>query len=186
MRWTIASALLFAACASAAPEPIQLPGQPPARVDPNGGGYDIMLDRADQPIGLRLAAPADRVWPLALAAYSALGLRVDGSDAAHYLAQTRGQLLRRQLNGIALSTYFDCGTELSGSIADSWRLKLDARMAVAAGTSPDSSALQTLLTVTATPVEGTSAQVTPCSSRGRLETKLAQLVRDALARQPAQ
>ncbi len=183
MRWTVASALLCAACASAAPEAIQAPAQLPARVDPNAAGYDVVLNRADQPIGLRFGAPADRVWPLALAAYAAVGLRVDGTDAAQHQVQTRGQVLRQRLNGIALSSYFDCGSELSGSIADSWRLKLDASMAVAPGASADSSSLQTLLVATASPIEGTSAQVSPCSSRGQLEMKIAQLVRDALARQ---
>ncbi len=184
MRCTIASVLLLAACASASSSPIQAPAQLPARVDPNASGYDITLSRADEPVGLRLAAPPDRVWPLAVAAYGAVGLRIDGTDAARHVLQTRGQVLHRQLDGSALSSFFDCGSELSGSIADTWRLKLDASMAVVPGASPDSSNLQTLLVVTATPVEGTSAQITPCSSRGKLEARLAQRVREALARQP--
>jgi len=184
MRWSLATFLLLAACAPAAQSPLQAPAQLPARVEPNASGYDIVLNRSEQPLGQTFAAPPDRVWPLALAAYTVAGLRIDGSDAVRYQVQTRGQVLRRQLHGESLSAYFDCGTEISGSIADTWRLKVDALMAVGPASTRDSSHVATMLTISASPVEGTSSQVTQCSSKGRLEMEIAQTIRQALARQP--
>lgn len=183
MRWLFASALVCAACASAGQSSIQAPAQPPARIDATGGGYDVMLNNAGQPVGQRFAAPPDRVWPIAVAAFSAVGLRIDGTDARLHQVETRGQVLRRQLNGISLSVYFDCGNEMSGSIADSWRLRVDARMAVTPAASADSAQVMTLLSVNASPVEGTSTQLSQCSSRGRLEARIAQVIREALAHQ---
>ncbi len=185
MRWLIASALACAACASAGQGSIQAPAQPPARIDPTSGGYDIMLNNAGQPVGQLVAAPMDRVWPIAVAAYTAAGLRIDGSDATRHEVQTRGQVLRRELKGVSLSAYFDCGNEMSGSIADSWRIRIDGRMAVTLAAA-DSSQVTTLLEVSASPVEGTSAQVSRCSSRGRLEAHIARIIREALARQQSQ
>lgn len=183
MRWTVAVVLLCAACgATAGQGPLQSPTQLPARIEPSAGGYDVTLSRSDQPLGQVFAAPVDRVWPLAVAAYTAAGLRIDGTDDARHLVQTRGQILRRQLAGRTLSTYFECGNELSGTIADTWRLTLSAHMGAGPGATPDSTRLQTMITVTASPVEGTSAQISPCSSKGRLEQEIAGTVRAALAR----
>ncbi len=183
MRW-IASVVVFcAACGSAAGHgPLQAPTQAPARIEPTPSYYDIQVSRSDHPVGQTYAAPADRVWPVALASYAAAGLRVDGSDATQRQVQTKGQVVRRRLNGIALSTYFDCGAELSGSIADTWRLKVDARMAVAPGGSRDSSIVQTLVSISASPVEGTSTELRGCASKGVLEAKIAQAIGQALAR----
>jgi len=183
MRWSIASLLLCVACAPATQGPIEAPTQMPARLDPNAGGYDVVLNPSEQPLAQAFAAPLDRVWPLAVAAYTTAGLRVDGSDAARHEVQTRGQVMRVQLKGRALSTIFDCGTDIAGSIADSWRLKVDARMAVGPATTPDSSRVAMMFSIAASPVEGTSAQVTPCSSKGALERDIAQTIRQALARQ---
>ena len=183
MRWSIASLLLCVACAPTTQGPIEAPTQMPARLDPNAGGYDVVLNPSEQPLAQAFAAPLDRVWPLAVAAYTTAGLRVDGSDAARHEVQTRGQVMRVQLKGRALSTIFDCGTDIAGSIADSWRLKVDARLAVGPATTPDSSRVATMFTVNASPVEGTSARVTPCSSKGVLERDIARTIRQALARQ---
>lgn len=184
MRWTLSVVLLCAACgASARQGPLQAPAQAPARIDATPSYYDIQVSRSDHPIGQAYGAPPDRVWPVALAAYAAAGLRVDGSSAAQRQVQTQGQVLRRSLKGVALSSYFDCGHELSGSIADSWRLKIDARMAVGSGGSRDSSIVQTLVSVSASPVEGTSTELRGCASKGALEARIAQAIGQALARQ---
>ncbi len=182
MRWTMSALLFCAACGTAAGQgPLQGPAQMPARIDQSAGGYDVVLSRSDQPLGQAFPAPPDRVGPLAVAAYAAAGLRIDGTDNARHLVETRGQALRRRLDGHSLSTYFDCGNELSGNIADTWRLTLNARMAVGPGATPDSARLQTMITVSATPVEGTSTQVSPCTSKGQLELQIAGIVRDSLA-----
>ncbi len=182
MRWLMSTTLLLmAACAPATQSAIQTPADMPARVDSRGNGYDFRLNAAGEALGNVFAAPVDKVWPLAVDAYGRVGLKIDASDPVGHKLQTRGQVVRRHLNGRALSTYFDCGSDITGTLADVWRLKIDAQMAVAPGMTADSARVATLLTVTATPVEGTSTTVTPCQSKGQLEGMIARLVADGLA-----
>jgi hypothetical protein len=181
MRRLLPIALFLAACAPSAGSTLSPAPQAPARVEETGSGYDIRLSHDNAPVGATFAVPVDRLWPIALQAYTSLGLRADATDAAGHQVQTRSMVVRRRLAGEPLSAYFDCGTELAGSIADFWRLRIDAAMAVTPVTA-DSARVATMVRVTATPVEGTSTTVTECSSRGRLEGKLASAIRAALAK----
>ncbi|HEX9109323.1 MAG TPA: hypothetical protein VF832_18905, partial [Longimicrobiales bacterium] len=123
----------------------------------------------------------DSIWPAALDAWTRIGLPIDGSDAPRHIVQTRALALRRRLNGIQLSTYFSCGSEMTGPIANSWRLTLQGRLAVMPGTSPGSSTVTTVLSASALPLEGTSAGPTPCASTGRLEALLQKTLAQLLA-----
>ncbi len=175
--------LIAAACAPAAQSPLQAPVQAPARIDETGSGYDVRVNPAGQPLGESVAGTVAKVWPIAVDAYARAGLRIDGSDPGQHIVQTRGQPMRRVLNGRSLSSYFDCGTELSGSIADSWRIKVNAHMAVSPGLTADSAHVATLLEISATPVEGTSNSLTQCSSKGLLEATIAKYVKEGLEKQ---
>ncbi len=184
-RLLLTAALLGAACASAPPSPLQTPaaGLPQVITNEPDGGVRIITNAAGQPIGRAFRVAPDKVWPLAIDAYARVGLRIDGSDPAQRQVQTRAQQIRRKLGNVALSTYFDCGTEMTGPIADSWRLTLDGRMAVSPGATADVANVTTMLTVVARPVEGNSATSTVCSSNGRLEAAVANAIKDALATQ---
>ncbi len=183
-RLMLTAALLTTACASTGSTPLQAPPATRAEVitTERDGGVRIITNAAGQPIGRSFAVPPARMWPVAVDAYARVGLRIDGSDPAQHMVQTRSLQVRRKLNGVPLSTYFDCGSEMTGPRADSWRLTIDGRMAVSP-TSPDSSAVTTILTVVARPFEGNSATPTACSSTGRLESKLTDAVAEALTMQ---
>lgn len=181
---TLTAALLTAACASASPRtPLQAPpaALPQVITSEPDGGVRIITSATGQPIGRSYAVPPEQLWPVAIDTYARVGLRVDGSDATRRMVQTRALQLRRKLNGVPLSRYFDCGTEMTGPIADSWRLTLNASMSVSPGMSPDSSHVTTIVTVLARPFEGNSATSAACSSTGRLETLLANSIAEAMA-----
>jgi len=184
-RLMLTAALLVGACASAPPSPLQAPPPMPARIesDPDGG-VRITTSATGQPVGQSYAVPAEKMWPIAIDAYARVGLRIDGSDPGRRLVQTRAQALRRKLNGAALSTYFNCGSEMTGLIADNWRLVLDGQMSVGPASTADSSHVATRFTVVARPIEGASAGATACTSTGRLETAVAKAITEALAAQP--
>lgn len=176
MRRLIALAVVSLGCAPAAKTPLEAPSQVPPRVQATTSGYDVLLNSNAQPVGGVVAAPVDKVWPAAVDAFTRVGLKIDESDAASH--QVRGRVtIRRQLNGKSLSSYFNCGSEMTGAIADTWRITVEARMGVGPGAKPETSIVQTMLEVTARPIEGTSTTVTPCSSNGQLETILANTVR---------
>ncbi len=184
-RLLLTAALLTTACASAPPSPLQTPsaGLPQVITNEPDGGVRIFTNAAGQPIGRAFRVPPDKLWPIAIDAYARVGLRIDGSDPAQHIVQTRGLQIRRKLNGTALSAYFDCGMEMTGPIADSWRLTLDGKMAVSPGMTADSAHVTTMFTVVARPVEGNSATPTACSSNGRLEAAVAKAIGESLASQ---
>ncbi len=179
------AALLLAACASAPPSPLQAPPTALPQVITNepDGGVRIITSATGQPIGRAFAVSPVKMWPLASAAYARVGLRIDGSDPGQHMVQTRNFQVRRKLGGASLSAYFDCGYEMTGPIADTWRLTVDGHMAVSPTVSPDSSRVTTILKVVARPIEGNSATATPCSSNGRLEAQIASAISEALAAQ---
>lgn len=180
MRRYVAALFLLAGCAPAAQGPLQTPTGAPPRVEETSSGYDIRLDPSGRPTSTSFDVAVDKLWPVAMQAYTKLGLKADRVDAVRH--QVAGRLVvRRQLNGRPLSEFVDCGHEISGSIADTWRLTIDSQMAVGPGTTAASSVLGSMLTVRATPVEGTSTTLTQCASRGALETLLAQNIRTLLA-----
>ncbi len=178
-------ALLLAACASAPPSPLKAPSTALPQVITNepDGGVRIITNAAGQPIGRAFRVPPDKLWPIAIDAYARVGLRIDGSDPAQHMVQTRAQQIRRKLGETALSAYFDCGTEMTGAIADTWRLTLDGRMAVSPSLAGDSSHVVTMLTAVARPIEGNSASATACSSTGRLEAAVARAIGESLSAQ---
>jgi hypothetical protein len=180
MRRLMPMLALLAACAPATTPPIETPAQPPPRVQATTSGYDVTLNSNSEAMGTNFDQPVDRIWPLAVEAFTRVGLHIDASDLAAH--QVRGKItLRRQLNGRSLSNYFDCGNEMTGTIADIWRVSVDARMGVGPGSTSGTSVVATMLTVTATPVEGTSTTVTQCSSKGQLEAMITSTIRKLLA-----
>ncbi len=181
-RLLLTAALLGAACTPAPRTPLQAPpvALPQLITNEPDGGMRIITSATGQPIGRSYVVATDKLWPIAIDAYARVGLRIDGSDPGRHMVQTRALPLLRKLNGVALSRYFDCGTEMTGPIADSWRLTLNGTMSVSPGLSPDSSHVTTILTVVARPFEGSSASSPACSSTGRLEMALANAIAAAI------
>jgi hypothetical protein len=79
----------------------------------------------------------------------------------------------------ALSTFIDCGSNLSGPVANASRVKLDviSQLVPAQG---GRTTVRTTVTASARPNQGTSASVLGCSSTGRLETRINQLQQQRL------
>ena len=178
-RWTYTAPLL-AVCLSAAPAAAQLITPMPGDVVRSPQAIEIQMNRADTPVTAAFELPPARLWPLALLAYIRTGLRVSASDPARRRVDTKGQILWNQLRGHPLSDYFDCGRIFTGPIADRWRLRVDAQMAVLPREVADSSGVVLVLSARAEPTDGTASTTTPCTSLGRLETALATEVRRLL------
>lgn len=172
--------VLLAGCAPAAQAP--LPPGPAAspRIERTTGGYNVRVGSDERTVEATFPVAPARLWPIALRAYTELGLRADSTDPAAHSVRTRGMVAYGRMAGRRLSDFFDCGADLGGAIADSWRVRIDAWMAVSPAGSADSASLATVMAATATPVGGADSDVTPCSSRGRLEAMLVDAVRKAL------
>ncbi len=180
-RWS-SIVILLAACAPAAGAPSGPGPQAPSEISRNTGGYDVRLRSDAKPVEATLPVSPARLWPIALRAYTSVGLRADVVDSVGHRVETRRLMAHFRMANHRLSSLFDCGTNLTGDIADSWRLAIDAQMAVVPEGAPDRARVAMSVMATATPVGGSGSSVTPCSSSGRLEAMLLDSIHGALAR----
>ena len=112
--------------------------------------------------------PIARVWTALPNAYKAIGIPVEYADnRARELGNSRF-VTRSMLNQNRLSNYLRCGQGITGPIADTYRIRMNIRT-VLRSVSADSTAVETLVEATASPVEGTSGNPQECTSAGTLE-----------------
>lgn len=180
MRRVLSIVVLLVACTPGAGSTSGPAPEAPSQINRTTGGYDVQLANAAKPVAATLPISPARLWPIALHAYTSLGLRADVVDSVGHRVWTRREAAYHSMAHQRLSSLFDCGSDLTGAIADDWRLQVNALMAVAPAESPDHSSVVMSMVVTATPVGGSSSTVTQCSSRGRLEAMLLDAIHGAL------
>jgi hypothetical protein len=133
----------------------------------SGGEAEIRVQSDVRAVEEAVPAPPAAVWQALPAVYRELGIPVSAVDSAALSLTTHGFEIRGQLAGKRLSTYFSCGTNLTGEIADQRRVRIDLASRVveaAEGTSVLSAA-----GASARSDAGASADPVVCASRGTLE-----------------
>lgn len=176
-RPALAFALLLAGCTSSHTAGVQgSTGGPPPRVEAVSGGYEVRLDNSNGPQTVTLATTPEKAWQPLLNAFQKLGIPVSTMDTGQRTAGNTSLQVRRQLGGQPLSRYFECGTNLTGNIANNYRLEIS----VISRLDPDGQGgtrLQTRVTGLARSPEGASSNPVNCGTTGRLESDLANLVK---------
>lgn len=129
---------------------------------------DLVVDSVALAPGAALSAVTD--------AYVALGLTPNQVDPARRIVGVRNVIVSRRLQGVPLTTYFECGVDVGVPIASNNRLELtmitEVREAAGRSTMHTQATARALRTAS-----GAQLDPQPCSSRGSLEAKLAQTVR---------
>ncbi|MGZ8412920.1 MAG: hypothetical protein ACXW61_07930 [Gemmatirosa sp.] len=176
-------ALLLAGCA-AAPAASTVNGRPTRREMVSVGDQTVLLDpTAASARREALALSVDRVWALLPLAYEAVGLPLSTLDTERRLLGAGGVRAQGRLGGAWLSRYVDCGTAPTGiPNADSWTVTLDVATRVdgnAAG-----AGLSTTVRATGRPSATSTSNPVNCVSRGALEKRLAELVREQASKAP--
>jgi hypothetical protein len=146
----------------------------------SGGDAEIQIPADARSAPVPVPAPTGAVWRAAAAVYDELGIRVTSSDSASLTLEARGFEVRRQLAGQRLSSYFTCGSNLSGELADQRRLRIDFSTRVIEAA--DGAAVQTLVQASARSDAGASADPVACNSRGTLEHVIGTRVKLYIAR----
>jgi hypothetical protein len=180
-RAPLGALLLLAACASA-PAASTVNGSRPRREMVSVGDQTVLLEpttastRRDE-----LALPAGRVWELLPLAYEAAGLPLSTLDTERRLIGAGGVRAQGRLGGTWLSRYVDCGTAPTGiPNADSFTITLDVATRVE-GTA-NAAELSTTVRATGRPSATSTSNPVNCVSRGALERRLAELVREQAAK----
>lgn len=172
--------VLLAACApasSSAPPPAQ--PNLPSRVLQAGGSTDIRLNNEAAPEAMRVAAEAARVWELLPAVYAELQIPLGTLEPAQRRIGNTRISLRRRLADAPLSRYLDCGSGLTAApYADTYLVTASILTTLQPA---EGSATDVFTTVSASARNpGTSSDPLACSSRGTLEQRIVELLRQRL------
>jgi len=180
----VLSALLFVpACASSgatgAPTPIATRGEDtatPVQLRRGVEGTQTVVQKG-APLGGIVDGSVQRAWAALQAAYDDVGLTVTTRVPANgMLASVEQRLVR--LNGRRASFYVDCGSDLSGPVADDAQVLLTVTSAVQAG-ADGTTIVGTRVDAEARP-RGRVEGVRDCTSTKRLETLILQKVREGV------
>jgi hypothetical protein len=161
-----------AAQAGAGGESLESPPDPPPMIQATGSGYTFRLAR-DQ--GVAVASIEGRqpdVFQALMRAYDELDIEIGGANQASGTIQSEKIATSRQYAGERMSELFHCGRSLTGERADTWRLQIEIA-SQAQHESTDRTRLTTRVTATARTMDGTSTNPVPCTTRGKLEQKIA-------------
>lgn len=142
------------------------------------GGLENVSTGGDPVAGKSvIAGPVSKVWNAVPLIYDSLGIAPTTNDAAGHTFGNRGLQIRRQLHGVPLSRYLDCGNAQARPNADYY----DVNLSVITQLAPvDSANTQIVTTVDAMarPVAFTGEYIR-CATTGLLESRISHLLEEA-------
>lgn len=124
-------------------------------------------------------APADRIWALLPEVFAILDIPVTTGDARRAQFGNEGYLARR-VEGKRMSSYVDCGTSLSGVMADTHDITLMALVRLAPA-DDGGTVVMAIVDATGRP-RATGGNSIHCQSKGVLEKRISDLVAELLVR----
>lgn len=167
--------LSLAACAgpgsSIAPRP-----QPPAAVHETSTSIEVRLSRDERAVGDVVALERDAAWDAVLTTYGDLGVPIEAQNRVDGVVTSSLFRMPRRLLDRRLSSYLDCGYSIAGARVDLWAVS--ARLVTALESSDKGLLVNSRLSTSARPRDGTSTPPVPCSSNGLLEREIVRLVRE--------
>lgn len=170
-----AGMVLLAACASRQLEVSSGSnnGNMVAELNTAGSSFDFRASTAGAAKSDTIAMSPEKLWPYLGKVYDALSIPVhQRNETAHVLGSVDFEVARH-LGDNRLSLFLDCGSTITGSMADQGQLMMTVATQVRPATeSGDQSEVATLVTGTARQ-HGLSSTETNCTSTGRLEQMIA-------------
>ncbi len=141
--------------------------------------YDMTTVETREVVIATILAPADSVWPVVRSVFLELGVEpATVNNQERYIANTSFRL-QRQLGGVQISHYLDCGMGALGPVAQQSQITMSLSIQVM-NDSAEVSRIKTQVNGYAVP-EGVASNRTHCATTGQLESRIARMVTDALA-----
>ena len=149
-------------------------------VEFEGGSFDLAWTRDRGVIEHDLDVPADAVWAAFPTVFGEMGIDPNVVDSKQLLFGSAGAAYRHRIANQRLSHFFDCGSIMGVSTADTY----DVWIRVIAQVLPMERGLSIVRTevevsAKATDMQGGSA---PCSSNGALEARIAKRLAEVAAK----
>ncbi len=176
MRFLPTSALLLIAISCAPAHPERPPVQTVRVVDGTGGRIELTTTAGSPALEATVPRQADDVWDALPAIYEALGIPLTDRDRPNRTIGNAGLRARRQLGGVRLSQYLDCGRAQEGPSADTYEVQLAVQTRVEPADG-GSSVIRTRVQANARSLTFSSSPV-QCASTGRLEERIVERIRD--------
>lgn len=152
-----------------------MPGE--SRVGRDGGQQSIILENAASEVLRDVPASADRVWVALLTVYEELEIPVTDVREGARVIEAVGVRMRR-IDGERLSRFYDCGSIMTGPVADRYQVTLSLQSTVTAR-GPGGSGLATETEAFAQSREARTGRL-HCTSTGQLERLIAELVSEVV------
>jgi hypothetical protein len=118
-----------------------------------------------------VATSVEQVWDVLPVVYESLGIPVTQLDATKHVVGNPGFKLRRQLGGVSLTRYLDCGRGQGGPSAETYEVHLTVLSEVQPAAPAVGTTVATLVEAMAKPVTF-SGEYVRCSSSGTLEARI--------------
>ena len=125
-------------------------------------------------------APLDSVWPVLPGVFLELTVEPGTVDQKAHVISNTSFVVHRSLGGVKLSRYVECGRSISGALADQMDITMSLVVQVVAD-SAQTSKLRTQLVAYGFS-QATSGVRVHCSTTGALESHIAKMATDAVAR----
>jgi hypothetical protein len=180
---TIVGLLAVVGCAAPGVNPSTSPTPETVRVATSGIGgstTNLMASVSNAPSANGGAVPfaADRVWGVMRAVFDSLAIPVTSVDQASMTIANSNIRLKRQLAGVALSKYVNCGNTQGFPSADTYEVFLSIATKVTAS-SASQAEVWTTITGQARPITF-NGEAVRCTSMTTLEKRILTLVNTLL------
>lgn len=176
--WFALAAFALAGCAGSRHEPAT--GARPATMVLSGAQGNMTLSTVSSAAVAKreLAAPIDSVWQALPAVFDSLKIPVTTVLAGQYTMGNDGVKLRRAIAGVNMPNYLNCGGSIGMPNADTYdiQLSLITQLQKVEGTDRVTNVV-TMIDATARPNMGSTINPVACSSTGRLEDRIYQLLK---------
>lgn len=180
-RFFVLSLAVLSACASSGrPEPAT-PVSETIRLN-GGAAGSLTLSPSSSAGETSVAFALDKVWSVLPTVLDTLGIPIGLLDPAQHIVGNAGFKLRRQMGGVLLSRYFNCGETQIGPNADSYDMYLVANVHLTPA-SDGTTTIETSMDASARPISFSQA-FTRCTTKGELEKRIVDGVKKRLDKIP--
>jgi hypothetical protein len=138
---------------------------------------------ADRPrsVAIDLAAPPASVWIAVKKVYADLDIPLSVESPAAHQIGNENFYKSRQLAGQPMTQFVDCGSDMTGPKAASYRINMSLLTTVA-GDGKGGTNVQTTFVPMGQDLSGTSSDKIPCGTTGRFEALVLDRVKTAVGR----
>lgn len=174
--------LSVSACASSGSRPESDISRPTERIvasDNQGAIRSSVASNAKVTVDV----PPARALAVIKSVYDDLGIPSATVDPASGIITAASFFKTRKLGNANLSTYFNCGSSLTGTVADNYRIYMTVMSAVRSN-GKGGTEIETAVTGNAANMEGSSSGKIPCGSTGQLEDRIQNGVRQKAGAAP--